>query len=116
MYPALVATPPESGSLSVNSGVPVPFGLLYSLNITVPVGFSPPLTVALSATELPAVAVAGCWAVAIAGVAAVTVIVPEVPVTELVVVSVTVTVWGPVVTKLTKLVKVWVPLSPEVKV
>jgi hypothetical protein len=38
-----------------------------------------------------------------------------VPVTELVV-SVTVTVWGPAVTKVTKLVKVWVPLSPEVKV
>jgi hypothetical protein len=38
-----------------------------------------------------------------------------VPVTELVA-SVTVTVWGPAVTKVTKLVKVWVPLSPEVKV
>ena len=53
--------------MSVNSGVPVPLGLLYSLNVTVPVGLKPPDTVALSAIELPTVAVAGCWLVLIDG-------------------------------------------------
>ena len=55
--------------MSVNRGVPVPFGLLYRLNVTVPVGLSPPLTVALSAIEVPTVALAGCWLVLIVGVA-----------------------------------------------
>ena len=53
--------------MSVNNGVPVPFGLLYSLNVTVPVGLSPPVTVAWSAIEEPTVAVAGCWLVVIDG-------------------------------------------------
>ena len=39
--------------------------------MTVPVGLYPPLTVALSAIEVPTVAVAGCWVVLIAGVAGV---------------------------------------------
>ena len=102
--------------MSVNSGVPVPFGLLYRLNVTVPVGLSPPVTVALSAIEEPTVAVAGCWAVAIAGVAAATVIVPEAGDRAGGGVGVAVTVWGPAVTKATEPVKVWVPLSPEVNV
>ena len=42
--------------MSVNSGVPVPFGLLYRLKVTVPVGLYPPLTVAWSAIEVPTVA------------------------------------------------------------
>ena len=37
--------------------------------MTVPVGLNPPLTVAVSAIELPTVAVAGVWLVVIAGVA-----------------------------------------------
>ena len=59
--------PPESVSVSVNRGVPLPFGLLYRLKVTVPVGLSPPLTVALSAMEVPTVALAGCWLVLIVG-------------------------------------------------
>ena len=55
-----MATPPTSVSVSVNSGVPVPVGLLYRLKVTVPVGLYPPLTVALSAIELPTMALAGC--------------------------------------------------------
>ena len=39
--------------------------------MTVPVGLYPPLTVALSAIELPTVAVAGCWLVLIVGLAGV---------------------------------------------
>ena len=35
--------------------------------MTVPVGLYPPLTVALSAIEVPTVAVAGCWVVLIVG-------------------------------------------------
>ena len=41
-----VAVPLDSVSLSVNSGVPVLVALLYRLNVTVPVGLSPPETVA----------------------------------------------------------------------
>ena len=37
--------------------------------MTVPVGLNPPLTVALSAIEVPTVAMAGCWLVLIVGVA-----------------------------------------------
>ena len=49
--------PPTSGSsVSVNSGVPVPVELLYRLKVTVPVGLYPPVTVALSAIELPTMA------------------------------------------------------------
>ena len=57
--------------MSVNRGVPVPFELLYRLKVTVPVGLSPPLTVALSAIDVPTVALAGCWLVLIVGVAGV---------------------------------------------
>ena len=57
--------------MSVKSGVPVPFGLLYRSNVTVPVGLLPPETVALSAIEVPTVADAGCWLVVIDGAAAV---------------------------------------------
>ena len=39
--------------------------------MTVPVGLYPPLTVALSAIELPTVALAGCWLVLIVGLAVV---------------------------------------------
>ena len=39
--------------------------------MTVPVGLFPPLTVALSAIEVPTVAVAGCWLVLIVGLAGV---------------------------------------------
>ena len=35
--------------------------------MTVPVGLYPPLTVALSAIEVPTVALAGCWLVLIVG-------------------------------------------------
>ncbi len=76
--------------------------------------WSSALTVTLNGER--AVALAGALTVRWVAAAGVRVIVPEVPVTELVAVSVTVTVWGPAVAKLTKLVKVWVPLSPEVKV
>src|SRR6516165_10370925 len=66
--------PLTSGTLaSEKSGVPVPLGLLYRLNVTVPVGLKPPLTVALSAMDVPTVAVDGCWVVLIDGVAGVTV-------------------------------------------
>jgi hypothetical protein len=51
-----VATPPTSASVSMNSGVPVPFGLLYRLKVTVPVGLNPPETLAWSATVEPTVA------------------------------------------------------------
>ena len=61
------------------------------------------------------VVVAGCGLVVMDGVAGDTVIVPEVPLTELVVVSVAVTVWAPAVAKVTPL-KVRVPLSPAVNV
>ena len=37
--------------------------------MTVPVGLSPPLTVALSAIDVPTVALAGCWLVLIVGLA-----------------------------------------------
>ena len=37
--------------------------------MTVPVGLYPPLTVALSAIEVPTVALAGCWLVLIVGLA-----------------------------------------------
>jgi len=63
--------PPDSVSVSVNNGVPVPPELLYSLNVTVPDGLYPPDTVALSAIEDPTVADAGCWVVLIDGEAAV---------------------------------------------
>ena len=53
--------------MSVNSAVPVPFGLSYSLKVTVPVGLSPPKTVAWSAIVDPTVADAGCWTVVIVG-------------------------------------------------
>jgi hypothetical protein len=51
----------------VNNGVPDAVELLYRTNVTVPVGLSPPDTVALSAIELPTVADAGCWVVLIDG-------------------------------------------------
>jgi hypothetical protein len=59
--------PPESVSVSVNNAGPVAVELLYRLNVTVPVGLSPPDTVALSAIEDPTVADAGCWLVLIDG-------------------------------------------------
>ena len=59
--------PPESVSVSVNNAGPVAVELLYRLNVTVPVGLSPPDTVALSAIEDPTVADAGCWLVPIDG-------------------------------------------------
>ena len=49
--------------------MPDPVELLYRRNVTVPVGLSPPDTVALSAIELPTVADAGSWVVLIDGVA-----------------------------------------------
>src|SRR5215472_9669705 len=61
--------PPTSVSVSVNSAGPVPFGLLNRLKVTVPVGLEPPETVALSATELPTVAPAGCCEVVRVGAA-----------------------------------------------
>ena len=64
---------------------------------------------------VPAVTLAGALTARLATAAGVTVIVPEVPLTELVVVSVAVMVWDPAVAKATPL-KVWVPLSPAVKV
>ena len=39
--------------------------------MTVPVGLYPPLTVALSAIEVPTMAMAGCWLVLIVGLAGV---------------------------------------------
>ena len=39
--------------------------------MTVPVGLFPPLTIALSAIEVPTVAVGGCWLVLIVGLAGV---------------------------------------------
>ncbi len=57
--------------MSVNNGDPVAVELLYRLKVTVPVGLSPPDTVALSAIELPTGADAGCWVVLIEGEAAV---------------------------------------------
>jgi hypothetical protein len=71
VYPADVATPPMSVSVSVYNGVPVAVELLYRSKVTVPVGLYPPLTVAWSAIDVPTVAVAGCWVVLIAGVAGV---------------------------------------------
>ncbi len=66
-----MALPPTRvTALLVNSGVPVPPELLYRVKVTVPVGLSPPLTVALSAMEVPTVALAGCWLVLMVGVAA----------------------------------------------
>ena len=50
----LVATPLMSATFaSVNTGVPVPFGLLYRSKVTVPVGLNPPETVAWSAISAP---------------------------------------------------------------
>src|SRR5271165_3207817 len=73
VYPFEDEVPPLTVSVSVNNGVPVPVELPKRLNVTVPVGLKPPLTVALSAIELPTMADAGCWLVFMLGVAAVTV-------------------------------------------
>jgi hypothetical protein len=43
------------------------------VNVTVPLGLYPPLTVALSAIDVPTAALAGCWLVLIVGVTDVTV-------------------------------------------
>jgi hypothetical protein len=57
----------------------------YSVNVTVPVGLEPPLTVAVSATVAPSVIVVGLAVVAIVGVDLFTVTVsfaaPQVPAT-----------------------------------
>ena len=55
--------PATSGSVLVNSGVPDAVGLLYKLKVTVPVGLSPPVTVAWSAIVDPSAADAGCCVV-----------------------------------------------------
>ena len=57
--------PPTSGTVSVKSGVPVPLGLLYRLNVVVPVGLKPPVTVAWSRIVPPTGVVAGCCVVLI---------------------------------------------------
>ena len=70
----LVAVPLLSVTgAEVNNAGPVPVELLYRLNVTVPVGLSPPDTAALSAIEPPTVADPGSWIVLIDGVASGTV-------------------------------------------
>ena len=59
-----------TGSVSVNSSVLLfcVVAELYRLNVTVSLllGLTRPMTVAVSAIELPTVALAGCWLVLIA--------------------------------------------------
>ena len=56
MKPFEVAVPlGEHVSVSVNRAVPVPVELLKRLKVTVPLGLSPPLTVAVSAIAVPTV-------------------------------------------------------------
>ena len=63
-----MAEAPDSPTVSVNSPVPVALGLSYRLNVTVPVGLSPPLTVAWSPITYPINVHAGCGVVVMVGV------------------------------------------------
>jgi len=75
------------------------------------------LTVTAGLMDVPATVLVGCWLKAnLFAAAALTTILPLVPVMLLVTVSVAVTVWLPAVLNVTPVVNVCTPLSPATKV
>ena len=78
--------------------------------------FPPSSAVTVKVNAFPAVTEAGAETVKCVAAAAPTVIVADVPVIELVTVSVAVIVWLPVVTSVAPFVNVWAPLSPTTNV
>jgi hypothetical protein len=71
------------------------------------------LTVTVKSKAVPAVAEAGAVKLKLAATLGFTAMLPLVPVTEEVTVSVAVTVWVPAVSRVTPAVKVCLPLSPD---